>query len=102
MWCPETARQAAGWPALSGLGQQSARAQNRAGGLDERPRLPQLRTKLLDAELWEIKLSRHRVFYVLVQGPIMVLLHAYKKQSQKAPFRELEVARKRMREVLDD
>jgi phage-related protein len=32
----------------------------------------------------------------------MVLLHAYKKQGQKAPSRALDVARKRMKEVLGE
>jgi phage-related protein len=30
----------------------------------------------------------------------MVLLHAYRKQTQKAPARQLEIARRRMQEVL--
>jgi phage-related protein len=51
-------------------------------------------------KLWEVKVSRHRVFYVLISGPTMVLLHAYKKQAQKAPPRELKVAKQRMKEVL--
>jgi len=29
----------------------------------------------------------------------MILLHAYKKQSQKAPKKEIEIAEKRMKEV---
>jgi phage-related protein len=31
----------------------------------------------------------------------MVLLHAYKKQGQKAPTREIETASRRMAEVLE-
>jgi phage-related protein len=54
----------------------------------------------IDGKLWELKVSRHRVFYVVIEGPVMVLLHAYKKQGQKAPKRELEVAQVRMKEVL--
>ena len=30
----------------------------------------------------------------------MVLLHAYRKQSQKAPARHVEIARRRMQEML--
>ena len=56
----------------------------------------------LDGKLWELRFAIDRVFYVVVRGPEMVLLHAYKKQSQKAPPRELETARRRMKEVLDD
>jgi len=41
------------------------------------------------------------VFYVVVSGPTMVLLHAYKKQGRKAPPREIAVAEQRMREVLE-
>jgi phage-related protein len=31
----------------------------------------------------------------------MILLHAYKKQSQKAPAREVALAERRMREVME-
>jgi phage-related protein len=41
------------------------------------------------------------VFYVLVTGPELVLLHAYRKQSQKAPRGEIEIAMRRMKEVLE-
>lgn len=54
----------------------------------------------IEGKLWEIKISAHRVFYVLVEREEMVLLHAYKKQGQKMPLREREVAIKRMKEVL--
>lgn len=54
----------------------------------------------IDGKLWEVKLATDRIFYVVVAGPGMVLLHAYKKQGQKAPPRELDTARRRMRAVL--
>lgn len=54
----------------------------------------------IEGKLWEIKVSAHRVFYVMVHREEMVLLHAYKKQGQKMPLREREVAVKRMKEVL--
>ncbi|MGQ0505990.1 MAG: type II toxin-antitoxin system RelE/ParE family toxin [Myxococcaceae bacterium] len=47
----------------------------------------------------ELKISQHRIFYVVIAGPEMVLLHAYKKQGQRAPPREIEVAKSRMKEV---
>ncbi len=55
----------------------------------------------IEGKLWEVKVSRHRVFYVSIAGPEMVLLHAYKKQGQKAPGRELDVARQRAKEILN-
>lgn len=54
----------------------------------------------IEGKLWEIKISAHRIFYVLVEHEEMVLLHAYKKQGQKLPLKEREVAIKRMKEVL--
>jgi len=54
----------------------------------------------IDGKLWEIKISAHRVFYVLIEKEEMVLLHAYRKQGQKLPLKEREVAMKRMKEVL--
>ncbi|MDO8461893.1 MAG: type II toxin-antitoxin system RelE/ParE family toxin [Deltaproteobacteria bacterium] len=54
----------------------------------------------IEGKLWEIKVSAHRVFYVLVEREEMVLLHAYKKQGQRLPLKEREVAIKRMKEVL--
>jgi phage-related protein len=58
-------------------------------------------SRQIDGKLWEIKVSRHRVFYVAISGPILVLLHVYKKQGQKAPRSEIDVAKSRMKEVLD-
>lgn len=54
----------------------------------------------LEGKLWELKFAKDRVFYVMLSGPEMVLLHAYKKQGQKAPPRELDTARRRMKDVL--
>ena len=53
-------------------------------------------------KLWELRPNQHRVFYVLRTGPEMVLLHAYKKQGNKAPKKEIQLALKRLREVTDD
>ena len=59
-----------------------------------------VRFRQIEGKLWEIKISAHRVFYVIVEPTEMILLHAYKKQGQKLPVREKEVALKRMKEVL--
>lgn len=59
-----------------------------------------IRTRQIDGKLWEIKVSRHRVFYVTIEGPVVVLLHAYQKQGRKAPKAELDVARARLKEVV--
>jgi phage-related protein len=53
----------------------------------------------IEGKLWELKFAIDRVFYAVITGPVIVLLHAYKKQGQRAPLRELEVARRRLKEV---
>ena len=58
----------------------------------------------IEGKLWEIKIRAptggYRFFYVMLAADHIHVLHAYKKQGQKAPLRELEVARRRLREVL--
>jgi phage-related protein len=58
----------------------------------------------LEGKLWEIKIRApnggYRFFYVMLAADWMHVLHAYRKQGQKAPKKELEIARKRMKEVL--
>jgi phage-related protein len=58
-----------------------------------------VRTRQIKGKLWEIKASQQRVFYVVVTGGDMVLLHAAKKEDQKADRVELETAARRFREV---
>lgn len=58
----------------------------------------------IEGKLWEIKINTkstgYRIFYVTISQDEMVLLHAYRKQGQKAPKHELDVARKRLKEAL--
>ena len=42
-----------------------------------------------------------RVFFCTLVGRRIMMLHSFIKKSQKTPLRELEVARKRMKEVKD-
>lgn len=61
--------------------------------------------KPLRGKLWEIKFSApgggYRMVYVLVDATEMVVLHAFRKTTQKTPQRDLDLAEKRMKEVLD-
>jgi phage-related protein len=54
----------------------------------------------LEGKLWEIRIGRHRVAYVVISGPEMILLHAFKKQGPRTPRRDLALALKRANEVL--
>jgi len=42
-----------------------------------------------------------RVFYCTLVGRRIVMLHQFIKKSEKTPGKEIEIARKRMREVKD-
>ena len=67
---------------------------------------PRVNFRQIKGALWEIKIrvqsGGYRLFYVTIQSDLLVLLHAYKKHSQKAPLKEIEVAEKRMLEVIND
>jgi phage-related protein len=62
-----------------------------------------LQGKQFKGKLWELKSGtghQQRIFYILKTGPLMLLLHACKKQKEGAQRRDLDVALKRMKEVL--
>lgn len=61
---------------------------------------PLVSMRKTQGKLWEIRTGKTRIFYVMIESDTLVLLHAYKKQSQKAPRHEIETALRRMRELL--
>jgi phage-related protein len=54
----------------------------------------------IDGKVWEVKIGSHRIFYVMFDKEEIVLLHAYKKQGQKLPVKERDIAIRRMKELL--
>ncbi|MFN3235366.1 MAG: type II toxin-antitoxin system RelE/ParE family toxin [Gammaproteobacteria bacterium] len=65
---------------------------------------PRVIFRQIKGHLWEIKIRVNkigfRLFYLAIKREMIVVLHAYKKQSQKAPQSEIKVAEKRLKEVL--
>lgn len=60
-------------------------------------------TRKLIEKLWEIKTGtkhQQRLFYCVMTGDALVLLHACKKQKQGAQRGDVDLAHKRMKEVL--
>ncbi len=59
----------------------------------------------IDGKLWELKIrthgNQHRIFYVVIHGKEMYLLHAYLKKTQKAPAKEIETAKLRMKLLME-
>lgn len=61
--------------------------------------------KPLRGKLWEIKFraqdGSYRMLYVFVKTNEMVILHVFRKTTQKTPLHEWELAEKRIKEVLN-
>ena len=60
-------------------------------------------SKHLESGLWELRVKAGtdilRIIYTFEKGQIIILLHGFVKKDQKTPASELEMARKRLKEV---
>jgi phage-related protein len=67
------------------------------------PNLGAPHTETFGDGLFELRLKGQegiaRVFFCALVGRRIMMLHSFIKKSQKTPLREIEVARKRMKEV---
>lgn len=57
-------------------------------------RLPESITKHITENIWELRPGDNRVFYFFFQNNTFVLLHHFRKKSQKTPQREIEAAKR--------
>lgn len=55
--------------------------------------LPENVAKHLEEDIWELRPGNNRVFYFYYKNDTFVLLHHYRKKSQKTPRREIEKAK---------
>ena len=51
-------------------------------------------TKHLEDGIWELRPGNNRVFYFFFQDNTFVLLHQFRKKTQKTPKREIEKAKR--------
>ena len=56
----------------------------------------------IEGRLWELRPGGNRLFYFLYVNNQFVILHGYRKQSMKAPEKEIDTARRRMDELLEE
>lgn len=60
-------------------------------------------SKYLEPGLWELRIKAGtdilRVIYTFEKGQVIILLHGFIKKDQKTPRSELEIARKRFKEL---
>jgi phage-related protein len=52
-------------------------------------------------DLWELRTGAGRLFYFAYTGRRFIILHGYRKQSQKTPKREIETAMRRWADFLE-
>ena len=56
-------------------------------------RLNENNTKHIEDDIWELRPGNNRVFYFFFRDNIYVLLHQFRKKSQKTPKHEIEKAK---------
>lgn len=60
-------------------------------------------SKHLEAGLWELRVKAGtdilRIIYTFSKGRVIILLHIFIKKQQKTPEAELEMAKKRLKEI---
>jgi phage-related protein len=63
-------------------------------------------TKAMGGGLFELRIKAAegiaRVFYCSIVGRRIVILHQFVKKTDKTPAKELQVARRRMKEIINE
>ena len=70
------------------------------------PDLGMPHTRAMGNGLFELRLKAAegiaRIFYCTLPGRRIVMLHQFTKKSEKTPWKELEIARRRMKDTKDE
>lgn len=56
----------------------------------------------IQGKLWELRPGANRLFYFMYIDDQIVLLHGYRKRSQKAPVKEIATALRYMKNILEE
>ena len=57
--------------------------------------------KQIEGKLWELRPIPNRVFFATLEDNQLILLHQFRKKTQKTPKKELELAEKLKQEYLN-
>ena len=63
-------------------------------------RLPEKITKHLDEGIWELRPGNNRVLYFFFKDNTFVLLHHFRKKTQKTPQKEIDRAKRERADYL--
>lgn len=58
-------------------------------------------TKHLEGEIWELRPLRHRFLYVYYKDNKFLLLHHFVKKTRKTPKREIETAKRKLKDYME-
>lgn len=58
-------------------------------------------TKHLDGEIWELRPLRNRFLYAYFEENTFIILHHFIKKTQKTPKREIEKAKRNLKDYLE-
>lgn len=56
--------------------------------------------KKLDSSLYELRPGGNRIFFFFFDGDRIILLHGFRKKTQKTPKHEIDSARKQMNDYI--
>lgn len=57
-------------------------------------------TKRIDENLWELRPGSNRILYFYNDGKTFILLHLFRKKTQKTPIREINKAKNEITDYL--
>ena len=57
--------------------------------------------KHIENDVWELRPRRDRIFFFAWKGDRFILLHHFMKKTQKTPRREIEQAKRNMRDYIE-
>ena len=58
-------------------------------------------TKKIDGDIWELRPGNNRILYFYYDGQQFILLHLFRKKTQKTPIREIEQAKSEIKDFLE-
>lgn len=58
-------------------------------------------TKHIEGDLWELRPLRDRILFFAWDDNRFILLHCFMKQTQKTPAKEIDIAKRRMKDFIE-
>lgn len=58
-------------------------------------------TKHLDGEIWELRPIKNRVLYAYLENDVFIILHCFVKKTKKTPRREIEKAKRNLKDHIE-